>query len=144
MYQTICQREIHTEIHMYTKTAFMSARAVLGAAAVAGTLFAGSVAAKDPVTVAYRVTTQGLDVGQPAGAHELYLRLQHAAEVVCTHGMRVDLAPSPDPQGCYEKALADAIRSAKLPLLTHVYLATHTLQEAAARGIDLPVQVAAK
>ena len=77
---------------MYSKTAFMSARAILGATAVAGTLFAGSVAAKDPVTVAYRVTTQGLDVHQPAGAHAMYLRPQHTAEVVCTHGMGVDLS----------------------------------------------------
>ncbi|MGA2191252.1 MAG: hypothetical protein ABSH33_22280 [Steroidobacteraceae bacterium] len=52
---------------MYSKTAFMSARPVLGATVIACTLFAGSVAAKDPVTVAYRVTTQGLDVNQPAG-----------------------------------------------------------------------------
>jgi hypothetical protein len=29
-------------------------------------------------------------------------------------------------------------------LVTQAYLATHTLQEAAARGIDVPVQVAAK
>src|SRR5258708_5373772 len=35
-----CQREIHKEIHMYTKTAFMSAWPVLGAAVVACTLFA--------------------------------------------------------------------------------------------------------
>jgi UrcA family protein len=134
---------IHQEIHMYTKRAFMNARAVLGAAVVAGTLCAGSVAA-DPVTVASRVTTQGLDLSQPAGARELYLRLQHAARVVCTHGMRVDLAPSPNPQGCYEKALGDAIRSANLPLLTQVYLQTHTLRDAAALGIELPVQMAAK
>ena len=130
---------------MYTKTAVMSAWPVLGAAIVACTLFAGSVAAKDQeVTVAIQVSTQGLDLSQPAGAHEFYTRLKHAAEVVCTHGMRVDLAPSPDPEGCYEKALADAIRSANLPLLTQVYLATHTLRQAAARGIDVPVQVAAK
>jgi UrcA family protein len=130
---------------MYTNRAFMSARAVLGVAVVACTLFAGSVAAKDQeLTVAYRVSTQGLDLSQPAGAHELYSRLKHAAEVVCTHGMRVDLAPSPNPQGCYEKALADAVRSVGLPLLTQVYLATHTLQEAAAHGIDVPVQLAAK
>jgi hypothetical protein len=43
---------------MYTKRAFMSARAVLGAAAVAGTLFAGRVAAQDPVAVA--VNTEGV------------------------------------------------------------------------------------
>jgi UrcA family protein len=130
---------------MYTKTAFISAWPVLGASIVACTLFVGSVAAKDQgFTVAYRVSTQGLDLSQPAGARELYRRLKHAAEVVCTHGMRVDLAPIPDPQGCYEKALADAVRSAHMPLVTEAYLATHTLQQAAARGIDVPVQVASK
>jgi len=58
--------------------------------------------------------------------------------------MRVDLQPSSDAEGCHEKARADAIRSANLPQLTQVYLATHTPREAAAHGIDLPVQVAAK
>jgi UrcA family protein len=130
---------------MYTKTAVMSARSVLGAAAVACTLFAGNVAAKDHrVIVAIHVSTQGLDLGQPAGAHEFYTRLQHAARVACTHGNRVDLAPARDPEGCYEKALGDAIRSANVPLLTQVYLVTHTLREAAARGIEVPAQMAAK
>ena len=130
---------------MYTKRAFMSAWPVLGAAIVACSLFAGSVAAKDKeVTVAIQVSTQGLDLSQPAGARELYTRLKHAAEVVCTHGNRVGLAPSADPQGCYEKALADAVRSARMPLVTQVYLATHTLQQAAAHGIEVPAQVAAK
>jgi UrcA family protein len=130
---------------MYTKTAFISAWPVLAASIVACTLFVGSVAAKDQeFTVAYRVSTQGLDPSQPAGARELYRRLKHAAEVVCTHGMRVDLAPTPDPQGCYENALADAVRSAHMPLVTQAYLATHTFQQAAARGIDVPVQVATK
>jgi UrcA family protein len=130
---------------MYTKTAVITAWPVLGAAVLACALFAGDVAAKDrESTVAYQVTTQGLDLRQPAGARELYSRLQHAAQVVCTHGMRVDLAPSPDPQGCYEKALGNAVRSANLPRLTLVYLATHTLQEAAARGIGVPEMIAAK
>jgi UrcA family protein len=128
---------------MYTKVALMSARCVLGAAALACTLFAGTVAAKN-VTVAIHVSTQGLDLSQPTGAHEFYTRLQHAARVVCTHGNRIDLAPAPDPEGCYEKALGDAIRSANVPLLTQVYLETHTLREAAARGIDVPAQMAAK
>jgi UrcA family protein len=128
---------------MYTKRAFMGALPVLSAAAVACTLFAGSVVAKD-VTVAIQVSTQGLDLSQPAGAQKLYWRLQYAAGVACTNGNRVGLAPSADPQGCYEKALADAVRSAHMPLVTQVYLATHTLQQAAARGIDVPVQMAAK
>ena len=130
---------------MYTRTAVMSIRSGLGAAAVACTLFAGNVAAEGrQVIVAIHVGTQGLDLSQPAGAQQFYTRLQRAARVACTHGNRVDLAPVPDPEGCYEKALGDAIRSANMPLLTQVYLATHTLREAAARGIDVPVQVAAK
>jgi UrcA family protein len=128
---------------MYTKAAVMSARSILGAAAVVCALFAGNVAAKDHgVTVAIHVSTQGLDLSQPAGAHEFYTRLQHAARVACTHGNRVDLTPAPE--GCYEKALGDAIRSANVPLLTQVYLETHTLREAAARGINVPAQMAAK
>jgi UrcA family protein len=130
---------------MYTKADVMSAWTVLGTALVACTLFAGSVAAKDQeFTVSYRVSTQGLDPSQPAGARELFSRLRHAAQVVCTHGMRVDLKPVTDENACYENALADAIRSVNLPLLTQVYLETHTLQQAAARGIEVPVQVAAK
>jgi len=130
---------------MYTKGASMSAWPVVGAAIVACTFIAGSVAAKDQeFTVAYRVSTQGLDLSQPVGAHELYSRLMHAAQVVCTHGMRVDLKPVPDENACYEKALGDAIRSVNLPLLTLVYLETHTLRQAAARGIDVPVMIAAK
>jgi UrcA family protein len=130
---------------MYNKTAVMSARWVLGAAAVACTLVAGNVAAEGrAVTVAIHVSTQGLDLRQPAGAREFYTRLQRAARVACTHGDRVGLEPSPNPEGCYEKALGDAIRSANVPLLTQVYLATHTLREAAARGIDVPAQIAAK
>jgi UrcA family protein len=139
------QRESMRRFHMYSKTAFMSAWPVLGATVIACTLFAGSVAAEgQEFTVAYRVTTQGLDVNQPAGARAFYLRLRHAAEVVCTHGMRMDLKPVADKGACYEKALAKSIGSANLPLVTQVYLQTHTLRDAAALGIELPVQVAAK
>jgi len=130
---------------MYTQAAFMRAWLVLGAALATFTLFAGDAAAKDPeVTVAYQVTTQGLDVRQSAGAHELYSRLKHGARVVCTHGMRVGLKPVTDEDACYEKALVEAIRSVHLPLLTQVYLETHTLRQAAASGIDVPVMIATK
>jgi UrcA family protein len=130
---------------MYTKTTAMSAWPILGATIAACALLAGSVAAKDhAVTVSIQVSTQGLDVSQPRGAQKLYWRLLHAAWVACSDGNRVGLAPSPDPAGCGEKALADAIRAANLTLLTQVYLASHTLREAAAHGIDVPAQVAAK
>jgi UrcA family protein len=128
---------------MDIKTAFMSAWLVLAAPIVACTVVAGDASAKE-VTVAFQVTTQGLDLSQPAGVHELYSRLRHAARVVCTHGMRVDLKPVADENACYEKALGEAIRSVNLPLLTQVYLDTHTLREAAACGIDVPVMIAAK
>jgi hypothetical protein len=56
----------------------------------------------------------------------------------------VALAPVEDEQGCIEQALGGAIRSAKTPMLTQIYLETHTLQAAAAHGIEVPAQVAAK
>jgi UrcA family protein len=130
---------------MKTIKAVMSVGSVVGATVVMCTLFAGNVWAGDhEVTVAIHVSTQGLDLSQPDGAQQLYMRLKQAARVACTHGNRVDLDPDPLPEICYEKALGDAIRSVNVPLLTQVYLATHTLREAAARGIDVPAQIAAK
>jgi UrcA family protein len=130
---------------MYLSTTGMSARSVLGAAAVACTLIAGNAAANDdPITVAIHVSGQGLDLRQPAGAEQLYRRLRHAARVACTHGNQVGLAPPANPEGCYEKALADAVRSVNAPLLSQAYLATHTPREAAARGISVPAQMATK
>jgi UrcA family protein len=138
-------RTFHKEIHMHRKTSFISALPALGAGIVACTIFAGSVSAKDQeFPVDYRVNARGLDLSQPAGAQELYSRLQHAAQVVCTHGMRVDLVPSADPKACYEQALGAAVKSANAKLVTQVYLASHTIQEASARGIDLPLRIAAK
>lgn len=130
---------------MYTPAALMRAWLTFGAALAACALFAGDAEAEDQeVTVAYQVTTKGLDVRQSAGAHELYSRLRHAARIVCTHGMRVGLRPATDEDACYEKALVDAIRSVHLPLLTQVYLETHTLRQAAAGGIDVPMMIATK
>jgi UrcA family protein len=70
---------------MYTKTAVMTARSVLvAAAAVASLLIAGNVAAKDrTVTVAIHVSAQGLHLSQPADARKFYFRLQLAATVAC-------------------------------------------------------------
>ena len=130
---------------MYIKTAAFRSHFALGTVAIAGALFADNVAAQGHnVTVAIHVSTQGLDLHHPAGAQELYTRLKHAADVACTHGNRVDLKPPSDPVGCYEKALGEAIRSVNLPLVTQVYLETHTLRQAAAYGIEAPAQLAAK
>ena len=129
---------------MYTMKPVMSTRSVLGAAAITCMLFAGTVwAGGHPVTVNIHVSTQGIDLSQPAGAQKFYARLQNAARVVCTHGNRADLEPAANPKGCYEKALGDAIRSVNVPLLTQVYLETHTLRQAAALGISVAAQIAA-
>jgi UrcA family protein len=138
-------RDIHKEIHMRTQITFIKAVPALGASIVACILFAANAAASDQdFPVDYRVNAHGLDLTQPSGAQELYARLQHAAQVVCTHGMRVDLVPAADPKACYEQALGNAVKSANAKLVTQVYLASHTSQEAIARGIDLPVRIAAK
>jgi len=132
---------------MYTKsgTMRMSARAILVAAAVACALSAGNVAAKEhTVTVSVQISERGLDLSKPADAQRFYTRLQNAAWLVCTRGTRADLLPSDDPIRCVQKALGDAVRASNKPLVTQIYLATHTLQEAAAHGIELPATVAAK
>jgi hypothetical protein len=56
----------------------------------------------------------------------------------------VDLHPLADFAVCYEQAVGDAIRSVNRPQLTMLYLRTHTLQDAAARGIDVPLLAATK
>jgi UrcA family protein len=127
---------------MLPKATVLNSRWVLGAA-VACTLMAGNAVAASDVTVAFHVKTQGLDLSKPAGAHELYLRVQYAARQVCAEGDKI-LAPVADMNACTEKALANAIRSINRPLLTQAYLSTHTPAQAAAYGIEAPPQVAAK
>jgi UrcA family protein len=129
---------------MCIKTAVKSARSIAGAVAIAGALFsAGAAAGSHDVKVAIHVSTQGIDLQQPSGARMLYERLQHAADVACTHGNRIDLKPIYNPTECREQALGDTIHSVNAPLLTQIYLQTHTLQQAAAHKIKVPDQVAA-
>jgi UrcA family protein len=118
----------------------------VGIATVAAcALFLGSPPAKaKDVTVTFSVSAAGLDLSQPAGARELYSRLQKAARIVCTHGMRVDLAPATSFLGCYEKAIAEAVRFLHQPQLNVVYLSTHTPLDTAKYGIEVPVQLAAE
>jgi UrcA family protein len=127
---------------MYTNSASRSARCL--AIVVVG-FFCGAVAAKDHnVTVAIHVSSQGLDLSQPADTQTFYKRLRRAAWAACTSGNRIDLVPLDDPQGCYEMALGNAIHSLHLPVLTNLYLASHTREQAAACGIDVTLQAAAE
>ena len=115
------------------------------AALAACALLSGPIQAEEPfVTVKASVSIAGLDVGQPAGAHALYVRLRHAAIEVCGSGMRVDLRAVDDFAGCIETAVGEAVRSAHLPQLTLEYLKTHTLQQALNHRIDVPVLTAAQ
>jgi hypothetical protein len=45
---------------------------------------------------------------------------------------------------CADQSLAAAIRSLSMPALTHVYLETHTLQQASAAGISVALNAALK
>ncbi len=136
----------NTEINMNTKASSLTTKPLICFAAVAAcaVLFSAVEAAGNEVTVKVPVSTVGLDPTQPAGARKLYVRLQRAADIACTHGNRVDLQPPTSLHDCYEKALGDAVRSARQPQLNIVYLATHTARDAAKYGIVSPALMAAK
>jgi UrcA family protein len=135
---------MNEEIHMCAKAAITTARLLFGATTVACALSAGSVAAKDKlVTDSVRISPQGLDLSQPADAQTFYTRLENAAWIVCTRGTRVGLLPPDDRFRCYQRALGEAVHASNMPLVTQIYLATHTLQEAASHGIE-PAQLVAK
>jgi len=130
---------------MGTTTRFTGGWSLLGATALACTCLTGNVAARDHnVTDSIAVSTQGLDLSKPDDARTLYTRLRNAAWVVCTRGTRVDLVPLENPMGCFEKALGNAVRIARTPLVTQLYLQTHSLKDATDLGIEIPAQIAAK
>jgi UrcA family protein len=116
----------------------------IAAVAACAVLSGPAQANRQPFTIRLPVSTTGLDLSQPAGASELYGRLKEAARIVCGSGDRVGLEPVTDFKSCYEKALGGAVRSVNRPQLTMAYLRTHTLQDAATQGIDVPTRVAAK
>jgi UrcA family protein len=127
---------------MYTGKINRTAKQLRAVATVGCVIFAGHVLANDPnVTVTLRVSAAGLDLSRPADVRTFYSRLTTAAKVVCTHGNRVDLLPADDQKGCYEKALADAVRSVKVPMLTQIYLANHTVRSASTGWSYVPVPV---
>jgi UrcA family protein len=110
---------------------------------IAGSLVVGLAQAKDKtVIVSEPVSSAGLDLGNLVDAQALYRRLRRAAYDVCNHSKRVDLLPSDDARGCFEKALGNAVRQVHAPLVTYAYLANHTPYDAATWGIELPADVA--
>ena len=128
---------------MYIKATNIGVRSIVSAFALGAAFLVADAAARVfDVKVAIHVSTAGIDVKQPEGAQELYRRIQHAAHVACTYGDRVDLKPVTPLATCYEQALGNAVHSVKAPLLTEIYLQSHTIQQAASYGIQIPKQVA--
>jgi UrcA family protein len=113
-------------------------------AAVAGTI-ATSILFADPalsaddhdVTVAIHVDAQGLNLSNEGDVRKFYQRIKNAAWIACTRANRTGLSPVDNPAKCADASVANAIRSASMPALTELYLETHTLQQAAALGIDV-------
>jgi UrcA family protein len=135
------------EINMNINAPVLSAKSFIYMAVLAAcALLSGPIQAKERiVTVKVSVNTAGLDVAQPAGGRELYSRLAHAAAIVCGGTNQVGLQAVDSFADCIAAAVGEAVRSAKLPQLTVAYLRTHTLQQAAALGIDVPaVLIAAR
>src|SRR5258708_22868080 len=136
----------HLELNMNIRAPILNAKAFTCVVALAACrLHSGQFTANERiVTLKVSVNTAGLDVSQPAGARQLYSRLQHAANVVCGNGMRVGLQTIGDFAGCVETAIGEAVPSAHLSQLTMLDLRTHTLQQATTHGIEVPVLTAAK
>lgn len=130
---------------MYSNPTMSGLYSILFAAVIACAFPAGNASAEgSPVTIALKVSTRGLDLETAVGARELYSRLKNAAWIACTRANRVGLAPAPSPEACADIALGEAIHSTNIRRLTLIYLETHTLREASARGIDIPLHVAAQ
>ncbi len=130
---------------MRTGIQVVNAMTAITAAALACTWFSGVAGAADRVIVdSIHVSTDGLDLTRTSDAQRLYMRLKDAAYVLCTRGTRAGLEPVKDYKGCYEKALGNAVRSVRAPLVTQMYLRSHTFEEAVAHGIGGSEQLAAK
>jgi len=122
----------------------LASQTCLGIAALAASvLLAGRVQAANTVPIKVTVNTAGLDLSQEAGIRALYSRLKNAADAVCNNLYRVGLQPVPDYANCYEQALGAAIQSVNQPQLTQVYLGAHSLKDATAHGVKVPLLAAA-
>jgi UrcA family protein len=108
-----------------------SERISAGAAAVGLTallLLTVDVRAADTRTELPSITVHYSDAafGHTEGAADVYRKLKNAARKVC--GMHVGVSRAIDrqlaAQGCFEKALADAVRRIDRPMLTSVHTAS--------------------
>jgi UrcA family protein len=109
------------------KTQLLSTASILAASffALGCGAISGQALAQQPSTVqtsveyvTYPVGYSDLDVSKLKGAKVLYLRIRHAADVLCesaaTWGMK-------EGQACVRKAVDDAVARVDVPLLTQYY-----------------------
>ena len=75
-----------------------------------------TVSAADPATRTVRFAD--LNISSPAGAHELYMRILAAAQVVCSY---IPFATDADKARCVRDAIADAVTRIDQPELSMVY-----------------------
>jgi UrcA family protein len=131
---------------MNKKDSVLNSRPLRGLAAFAAcAVLWGPVQAESrAVTVKISIDIADLDLNRPADAREVYRRLYLAARVACANGNRVGLESPPSFRGCYEQALASAVRSVNRTQLNSVYLATHTNRDAETYGSEVPPRMAAK
>ena len=90
----------------------------IGSEALAQKAKAAGTSAEQTWSVTYPVGYSDLDVSKMKGARILYLRIRHAAEVLCesaaTWGKKEGAA-------CVRKATEDAVARVDLPLLSQYY-----------------------
>ena len=130
---------------MFSRKGAFSRRPMVSVMAFTCLLAAASAAlAAGPVTVTIPVSVQGVDLSNRAAVLAFYQRLQNAAWVACTDGNRIDLVPVDNRHECTENAVGAAIGAAHVALLTQVYLETHSIGEAKAHGIEVPMVAGTK
>jgi UrcA family protein len=97
--------------------------AALAAVAVTAVGIADGVKSADLAVVApsVNVTYADLDLSQPAGARQLFQRLQRASKAVCGSADQMNLAAYMRWQSCYSEALQRAVLRVNAPELLALY-----------------------
>ena len=100
--------------------------AALAAVAVTAVGIADGVRTADRAAAApsVNVTYADLDLSQPAGARQLYQRLQRASKAVCGSADQMNLAAYRRWQSCYSEALQRAVLRVNAPELRAPQAAT--------------------
>src|ERR1700733_818425 len=97
-----------------------------------------------PAPRSMQVSTAGLDLNTPAGAHAFYSRLNSAAKKVCNRESEGDPIYGPQFSLCYRDTLRSAVLTVNRPLVTQRYNERHGAAEAGTSEDAGLIRVAAK